>query len=65
MRVMKRAPDMTGKASEIDDPMALFARIGYRVYLDWLKGEASPVYAGWNKSECRRVAELLGEAQKS
>jgi hypothetical protein len=56
----RRTPDMSGKASEITDPMALFARIGYRAYLAWRDGP-SPLYEGFSLTEMRRLAELLGQ----
>ncbi len=51
---------MTGKASEIEDPMLLFARIGYRTFLAYRDGERSPekLYAGFNGAELRRLLEL-------
>ena len=58
----KSAPDMSGSASEIDDPQLLFARIGYRLYRGWLKGEGlADFYNSWNLTELRRVAALRGE----
>jgi hypothetical protein len=58
---MKTTPDMRGKASEIADPILLFARIGYRVYLAWRDGEQSPpLYEGFNQAELRRLSELQG-----
>ena len=44
----RMTPDMTGKASEITDPILLFARIGYRTYLAWRDGDQSPstLYTG-------------------
>jgi hypothetical protein len=32
------SPDMSGKASEIDDANKLYARIGYRVFLAYRDG---------------------------
>jgi hypothetical protein len=51
---------MTGKASEITDPILLFARIGYRTYLAWRDEDQSPsaLYEGFNLAELRRVQEL-------
>jgi hypothetical protein len=59
---MAFTPDMTGKASEIDDPQRLFARIGYRVYLAWRDGDESKaeLYARYNEAEMRRLLELQG-----
>ena len=59
----RTTPDMTGKASEITDPILLFARIGYRTYLAWRDGEKSPskLYGGFNLAELRRVQELTEE----
>ena len=58
----RTTPDMTGNASDIDDPITLFARIGYRTYLAWHKGEyAEALYEGFNLTALRRVAELRGE----
>jgi hypothetical protein len=37
----RTTPDMTGKASEITDPILLYARIGYRTYLAWRDGDQS------------------------
>jgi hypothetical protein len=56
----RMTPDMTGKASEITDPILLFARIGYRTYLAWRDGDQSPstLYTGFNLAELRRVREL-------
>jgi len=56
----RMTPDMTGKASEITDPILLFARIGYRTYLAWRDGEQSPatLYTGFNLAELRRLREL-------
>jgi hypothetical protein len=33
---------MSGKASEIDDPVQLYARIGYRLFLAYRDGARSP-----------------------
>jgi hypothetical protein len=54
------APDMSRKASEITDLNLLYARIGYRTYLAWVKGEQSlaDFYAGYNTAELRRIKEL-------
>lgn len=51
---------MTGKASEITDLNLLYARIGYRTYLAWEKGEQSlaEFYAGYNTGELLRIKEL-------
>jgi hypothetical protein len=58
----RRTPDMAGNASDIDDPMTLFARIGYRTYLAWHRGEhAEALYEGFNLMALRRVAELREE----
>jgi hypothetical protein len=53
-------PDMTGKASEIDDPILLYARIGYRIYLAYRDEARSPeeLYKGFNEAELRRLLEL-------
>jgi hypothetical protein len=57
----RRTPDMTGKASEITDPIHLFARIGYRTYLAWRDGAGSPpLYEGFNQAELRQVDRLFG-----
>jgi hypothetical protein len=58
---MRKTPDMTGKAADITDPLLLFARIGYRVYLTWREsdGVAPPLYQTWNQAELRRVHELM------
>ena len=56
----RKTPDMTGKAAEITDPLALFARIGYRTYLAWRDGaDSPPLYGGFNQAEMRRVHELM------
>jgi hypothetical protein len=57
---MRRAPDMTGKASEIDDPIQLYARIGYRIFLAYRDGARSPedLYKGFSESELKRLVEL-------
>jgi hypothetical protein len=57
---MKRTPDMTGKASEIDDPILLYARIGYRIFLAYRDGARSPeeLYKGFNEAELKRLLEL-------
>jgi hypothetical protein len=58
----RTTPDMTGNARDIDDPMTLFARIGYRTYLAWHRGDyAQTLYEDFNLMELRRVAELRGE----
>jgi hypothetical protein len=58
----RTVPDMTGNTSDIDDPIALFARIGYRTYEAWHRGEyAESLYEGFNLIALRRVAELRGE----
>lgn len=33
----KMTPDMTGKARDISDNDQLYARLGYRVYREWLR----------------------------
>ena len=58
----KATPDMTRPASEIDNPVELYARIGYRVYLAWRSGdEPHRLYDGFNRTELRRLAELRDE----
>jgi hypothetical protein len=56
----RTTPNMTGKASEITDPILLFARIGYRTYLAWRDGDQSPsaLCEGFNLAELQRVQEL-------
>lgn len=51
---------MTGKASEIDDPLRLYARIGYRVFLAYRDGARSPeeLYKGFSEAELKRLLEL-------
>jgi hypothetical protein len=53
-------PDMSGKASEIDDPIHLYARIGYRIFLAYRDGARSPeeLYKGYNEAELKRLLEL-------
>jgi hypothetical protein len=51
---------ISGKVKDIDDPKELYARIGYRYYLQRLKGH-SDFRQSWMESECKRVAELRGE----
>jgi hypothetical protein len=57
---MRRTPDMTGKASEIDDPRQLYERIGYRVFLAYRDGARSPqeLYRGFQEAELKRLLEL-------
>jgi thiol:disulfide interchange protein len=52
----RMTPDMTGKASEITEPLKLFARIGYPTYLAWRDGDQSPssLYEGFIVTELRR-----------
>ena len=59
---------MTGKASEITDTERLYARIGYRVYREWLASgqvpdfvSGGPVRKGHATAELRRLRELNGE----
>jgi hypothetical protein len=54
---------MSGKASEISDPILLFARIGYRTFLTWRDKEQSPsdLYKGYILTELRRVQKLTEE----
>jgi hypothetical protein len=62
----RATPDMSGNASDIDDPITLFARIGYRTYEAWHKGEhAESLYEGFNLITLRRVAELRGDEPRS
>jgi hypothetical protein len=57
---VRRTPDMTGKAGEIDDPIQLYARIGYRIFLAYRDGARSPdeLYKGFNEAELKRLLEL-------
>lgn len=64
----RKTPDMTGKASEITDIERLYARIGYRVYREWLASgqvpdfdSGGPVRKGHATAELRRLRELNGE----
>ena len=41
--------------------MALFARIGYRTYLSFMRPELAAFYDGYNQRELRRLKELAGE----
>jgi len=60
---------MTGKASEITDTERLYARIGYRVYREWLASGQVPDFVsggpvirkGHATAELRRLRELNGE----
>jgi hypothetical protein len=51
---------MSGKASGIDDPIQLYARIGYRIFLAYRDGARSPeeLYKGFNEAELKRLMEL-------
>ena len=51
---------MSGKASEIDDPIQLYARIGYRTFLNYRDGARSPdeLYKGFSDAELKRLLEL-------
>ena len=53
-------PQMSGKASDIDDPIQLYARIGYRIFLAYRDGARSPeeLYKGFNETELKRLLEL-------
>jgi hypothetical protein len=60
-------PDLDTDAAEIDDPQVLLERIAYRNarLLDRCGNEDDPVYfvhgvAGVNRSDIRRLAEVLG-----
>ena len=53
------APDMTGPAASIADPLLLMARIGYRVYLTRKHG--GDFYKGYINAELRRLAQLRGD----
>jgi hypothetical protein len=60
---MNRTPDMSGKASEITDPIQLCARLGYHVYVRHQAeqvGETSKVtlYDGYIASEIRALTAL-------
>jgi hypothetical protein len=64
----RNTPDMTGKASDITDTEQLYARIGYRVYREWLQSgqvpdfvSGGPVRKGHATAELRRLRELNGE----
>lgn len=65
----RRTPDMTGKAAEIDNPMTLYARIGYRVFLAYQKGDvydiSDPARQGHAMAELKRLAELHKESEDS
>jgi hypothetical protein len=56
----KNTPEMSGKASEIDDPNLLYGRIGYRIFLAYRDGARSPkdLYKGFNEAELKRLVEL-------
>jgi hypothetical protein len=61
-------PNMSAKASEIDEPLALVERVAYRTdrLLDKLGAEDDPVgfvrlMAGHNRTDLRRALELMGE----
>jgi hypothetical protein len=62
----RSTPDKNGKASEITDPMVLYARIGWRAYRAWLVRADEPglaaFYDSWNRTDMRRLRELAGEA---
>lgn len=53
----RTTPDMTGNARDIDDPLLLYARIGYRTYLAWRREDApQDLYKGFNRAELQRKA---------
>lgn len=56
----RKAPDMTGRAQDIDDPIQLYARIGYRIFLAYRDGARSPeeLYRGYTEAELKRLLEL-------
>jgi hypothetical protein len=58
---IQRTSLIRGKAKDIDDPKELYARIGYRYYLERKNGP-SVFRQSYMESECRRVAELRGDA---
>lgn len=60
-------PNMSAKAAEIDDPSELLERVIYRNarMLDRLAEKDDPVtfvrlMAGYNRTDLRRLADLLG-----
>ena len=57
-------PDLGRKASEIDDPVVLYTRIGYRTWLIFRDGESakSRMYEGFNRTDLRRLSELARQA---
>ncbi|MGH2946924.1 MAG: hypothetical protein ACRDPC_11795 [Solirubrobacteraceae bacterium] len=64
MAESRRTPDMSRSAAEIDDPILLYARIGYRTFLKYRDGARSPesLYDGYNEAELKR---LLGRREVS
>lgn len=57
--ITMNTPNMNGKAADIDNPILLMERIGYRTYLMW-RDPDSPrsLYEGFNKTDLRRIREL-------
>jgi hypothetical protein len=56
------APDMSGRIEDIDDPVHLYARVGYRIYLSWINGQdPGKLYRGYMNTELHRVAVLREE----
>jgi hypothetical protein len=57
-------PDMNRAAKSIHDDGELFKRIGYRLYLAWLKGDEKDhkLYEGFNHTDMRRAKELRGDS---
>jgi hypothetical protein len=51
---------MIRPAAEIDDPLLLYARIGYRTFLKYRDGARSPetLYDGFSQAELKRLLTL-------
>jgi hypothetical protein len=60
MAQARRTPDMSRPAAAIDDPLLLYARIGYRTFLKYRDGARSPeaLYDGYNEAELKRLLAL-------
>lgn len=57
-------PNMEGAASTITDTQLLFARIGYRTYLNYLAGEPNEFRQGYMNAELKQLAKLRDETPK-
>src|SRR3712207_3646482 len=66
-RMARRTPDMTGEASEIDDPMLLYVRIGFRIYLAYRDGARSPeeLYKGLQRGGAETAAGTAPQERRA